>query len=223
MTPRRHFKCRLPSLRPRRLTEGFSTDTFFASTRSARGNTCMQVFLGVRSGYTLAIPLKSKAYAYTALQDYIRTVGAPLFLISDSAKEENLGEWITICRTFGIPKHSSEPYYQHQNKVERRIQDIERHTLYIMRIHLSRNVSGIMQQSMSQNSSIIPPLVAIIGALHMKPYMAILQISPFFASTFMNLSFTSTRLPLFSYKHATWPIPRLCTHYRGQLYFSDSS
>jgi hypothetical protein len=47
MTPHRHFKCRLPSLRPRRLTEGFSTDTFFASTRSARGNTCMQVFLGV--------------------------------------------------------------------------------------------------------------------------------------------------------------------------------
>jgi len=99
MTPRRHFKCRLPSLRPRCLTEGFSTDTFFVSTRSARGNTCMQVFLGIRSVYTLATPLKSKAYAHTALQDYIRTVGAPLFLKSDSTKEENLGEWVTICCT----------------------------------------------------------------------------------------------------------------------------
>jgi len=95
----------------------------------------MQVFLGIQSGYTLAIPLKSKAYAYTALQDYIRAVGAPLFLISDSGKEENLGKSITICRTFGIPKRSSEPYYQHQNKVERRIQDIECRTLYIMRIY----------------------------------------------------------------------------------------
>jgi len=184
MTPRRHFKCRLPSLRSRRLTEGFSTDTFFASTRSARGNTCMQVFLGIQSGYTLAIPLKSKAYAYTALQDYIRAVGAPLFLISDSGKEENLGKSITICRTFGIPKRSSEPYYQHQNKVERRIQDIERRILYIMRFYSVQNVSGIMQQNMSQTSSIIPPLAGIIGALHMRLYMAILQTSPFFASNF---------------------------------------
>jgi hypothetical protein len=29
------------------------------------------------------------------------------------------------CRTFGIQKRSSEPYYQHQNKVEQRIQDIK--------------------------------------------------------------------------------------------------
>jgi hypothetical protein len=36
---------------------------------------------------------------------------------------------ISMCRTFGIQKHSSEPYYQHQNKVERRIQDIKHRTL----------------------------------------------------------------------------------------------
>ncbi len=31
MVPRRHFKCRLPCLRPGRLSEGFSSDTFFLS------------------------------------------------------------------------------------------------------------------------------------------------------------------------------------------------
>jgi len=99
----------------------------------SHGNTCGQVFLGVKSGYTVFIPLKSKAYAYVALSDYIKDVGAPLFLSSDNAKEENLGEWISICRTFGIQKRSSEPYYQHQNKVERRIQDIKHHTFLIMK------------------------------------------------------------------------------------------
>jgi len=48
------------------LNEGFSTETFFSEVRSSRGNTCGQVFLGVKSGYTVFIPLKSKAYAYVA-------------------------------------------------------------------------------------------------------------------------------------------------------------
>jgi hypothetical protein len=92
-----HLKCRLPSPRPKRLNEGFSTDTFFSKIRSSHGNTCGQVFLGVKSGYIVFIPLKSKVYAYMALSDYIKDVGEPLFLSSDNAKEENLGEWISIC------------------------------------------------------------------------------------------------------------------------------
>jgi hypothetical protein len=64
------------------------------------------------------IPLQSKVYAYTALQDYIRDVGAPLYFSLDGAKEENLGEWISICQTFCIPKRSSEPYHQYQSKVK---------------------------------------------------------------------------------------------------------
>jgi hypothetical protein len=92
VVPRRHLKCRLPCLRPKRLTEGFSSDTFFPSVKSTRGYTCVQIFLGTKSGYTYAVPLKNKAYAYTALQDFIREVGAPLFLAVDAAKEENMGE-----------------------------------------------------------------------------------------------------------------------------------
>jgi hypothetical protein len=33
LTPRMHLKCRLPSLRPKCLNEGFSTDTFFSEIR----------------------------------------------------------------------------------------------------------------------------------------------------------------------------------------------
>jgi len=133
ITPRTHFKCRLPCLHPKRLKEGFSTDTFNSNVKSIRGFTCAQAFLGLESGYTVLIPLKSKAYAYTALQDYIHYTGAPLFIMSDAAKEENLGEWIDICWKYCIPQRSSEPYHQHQNKVERRIQDIKRRSLVLMR------------------------------------------------------------------------------------------
>jgi hypothetical protein len=113
-------------IQPKRLTEGFSSDTFFPNERSSRGYTCAQVFVGVRSGYTYVIPLKNKVYAYTALQDFIRYVGAPSFIAVDAAKEENLGEWQAVCRTHCIPQRTSEPNYQNQNRVERRIQDIKR-------------------------------------------------------------------------------------------------
>ncbi len=132
MVPRRHFKCRLPCLRPRRLSEGFSSDTFFPSMRSTRGYTCAQIFVGSRSGYTYVMPLKNKAYAYTALQDFIREVGAPQYLAVDAAREENLGEWLSICRRYCIPQHTSEPSYQNQNRVERRIQDVKRRTMVLM-------------------------------------------------------------------------------------------
>jgi hypothetical protein len=133
--PRKHLKCRLPCLRPRRLTEGFSSDTFFPNVRTSRGYTCVQVFVGTKSGYTYIVPLKTKAYAYTALQDFIRQVGAPLFIAVDAAKEENIGEWLSVCRTYCIPQRTSEPTYQNQNRVERRIQDVKRRTTILMSIH----------------------------------------------------------------------------------------
>jgi hypothetical protein len=124
-TPRMHFKCRLPSLRPRRLQEDYSTDTFNANVKSIRGFTCAQVFLGIDNGYNIIIPMKSKDYAYIALQDYIHYTGAPLFLMANAAKEEILGEWVHICWKYCIPQRSSKPYCQHQNKVEHCIQDIK--------------------------------------------------------------------------------------------------
>ncbi len=76
-TPMMHFKCCIPASQPRRLREGFSADTFNANVKSIHSFTCAQVFLGIDSGYTILIPLKSKGCAYTALQDYICYTGAP--------------------------------------------------------------------------------------------------------------------------------------------------
>jgi hypothetical protein len=105
--PRKHIKCRLPCLRPKRLSEGLSSDTIFPEVRSSRGFTCAQIFLGVESRYTYVVPLKNKAYAYTALQDFIRYVGAPKYLAVDAAKEENMGEWLSICRTYCVKVYTS--------------------------------------------------------------------------------------------------------------------
>ncbi len=124
-TPRRHMKSRLPALRPKRLVEGFHSDTFFASERSTGGNTCAQIFVGESSGYTVIIPLKHKGQAHLALQDFIRHTGVPAFIMVDGAPEENKGEWLSICRTYCISQHTSEPGYQNQNKAECRIGDIK--------------------------------------------------------------------------------------------------
>jgi hypothetical protein len=92
--------------------------------------------------YSRILPAKPKAFGqpnedttYTGLQDFIRHVGAPLYIAVDAAREENLGEWLTVCRTYCIPQRTSEPTHQHQNRVERRIQDIKRHTRVLMSIH----------------------------------------------------------------------------------------
>jgi hypothetical protein len=50
-TPHTHFKCRLPCLRPKRLKEGFSTDTFNSNVKSIRGFTCAQAILGLERLY----------------------------------------------------------------------------------------------------------------------------------------------------------------------------
>lgn len=50
----------------------FSTDTFLSDIKSYRGSTCGQVFLCINSWYTVFIPLNNKAYACTALSDYIK-------------------------------------------------------------------------------------------------------------------------------------------------------
>ena len=134
-TPRRHFKARLHSLRPRRCNEGFHSDTFFSDTKSGRGFECGQIFVGAESAYTYVDLMKGKGYAPTALRNFIRDVGAPVYLHTDNAYEEVLGEWEEVCKMYCIPQIASEPHYQHQNKAERRIQDIKRQARLLMRLH----------------------------------------------------------------------------------------
>lgn len=131
-TPRRHFLCRLPQLRPRRLNEGFFTDPFFPDETSVRGYNVAQMFRGDRSGYLFVDFAKGKGYAPVTLQNFIRNVGAPQYIGSDNALEETGGEWGAICRTTCIAQRTSEADQQNQNKVERTIQDIKRKTKLII-------------------------------------------------------------------------------------------
>jgi hypothetical protein len=50
----------------------------------------------------MTYPLKSKAYAHTALQDFIQSIGAPQFIMVDAAPEENQGEWRMSCHMSNI-------------------------------------------------------------------------------------------------------------------------
>jgi len=98
LMPQKHIMSRLLSLRPRRTREGFCTDPFFASTKSYRGFTCAQVFVGRESDLVHVDLMKGKGYAPQALQNFIRTVGAPAYIMADNAPEEQEGEWAQICR-----------------------------------------------------------------------------------------------------------------------------
>jgi len=131
-TPRRHYICRLPMLRPRRLNEGFFTDPFFPAETSVRGYNVAQMFRGDKSGFLFVEFTKGKGYAPCTLQNFIRTVGAPAYISSDNALEETGGEWGAICRTTCITQRTSETEQQNQNKVERTIQDIKRKTKLII-------------------------------------------------------------------------------------------
>ena len=116
----------MPSLRPGRCQEGFHSDTFFSDARSTRRFECGQVFVGAKSSYTYIDMMKGEGYAPSALRNFIRDVVAPSYVHTDSAYEEVLGEWEEVCKTYCIPQIASESHHQHQNKAERRIQDIKK-------------------------------------------------------------------------------------------------
>ena len=91
------------------------------------GCTILQIFDGVSSGLTEAIPIKKKSDFPKAFKDFIRLWGAPLDLFSDGAWEEASEAVQEIFRLYNIGRQKiSEPYYQHQNPAERKIQDLQR-------------------------------------------------------------------------------------------------
>ena len=61
MNPRIHFFSRFPGLRENRLNETYSTDKFFPSVKSDRGNTCSQLFVGEESGRWEGYPMEKES------------------------------------------------------------------------------------------------------------------------------------------------------------------
>jgi transposase InsO family protein len=130
---RMHYKTRFPAANVRRFNDDVATDTFFADTpaiddgiRGHGGSTMAQIYCGKKTQLTAAFPMKSESEMPATLQDFIRKEGAPNLLFSDNAKVQ-IGKTVqSILRHYGIDDYQSEPYHQHQNYAERRIQEIKR-------------------------------------------------------------------------------------------------
>ena len=136
---RKHFKSRFPAANVRRLSEWYSTDTIFSDIPAhddgipGHGSCKMlQLFGGVESHHLAGYPMKSEADMPSTLEDFIREHGAMHGLMSDNAKSELSSSIKNLLRLYCIKDRQSEPHYQHQNPVERRIQDVKRISNNIM-------------------------------------------------------------------------------------------
>ena len=130
---RKHFKSRFPAANVRRIPEWFSTDTFFSDVPAHDdgipghgGCTMVQIFGGLDSEFLHGTPLASESQMHHAFEDFIRSNGAPVGIMSDNAKSELSARILDLLRLYAVRDRQSEPHYQHQNPIERRIQDLKR-------------------------------------------------------------------------------------------------
>jgi hypothetical protein len=140
--PRDHVKSRFPGLRCHRQKEAVASDTFFPSVVSNRGNTCSQFFATVDSDRWDVFPLKSENNNVSALQDYIRSVGAPTVVRTDNAQSELGLTWTTVLRDICIGSETTEPHHPWQNPAERKIGalgNMVRHIMRVFKAPLSRH------------------------------------------------------------------------------------
>jgi hypothetical protein len=106
----------------------------FKEHTSARGNTCLQVFV-TSEGFVTGLPMKSKSDAYLALDSVCRSYGVPKLLVSDNAKEETLGNWGRITKEYLIKQRMTEPHSGWQNRCEDEIRELRKHYARIMALH----------------------------------------------------------------------------------------
>jgi hypothetical protein len=97
----RRFRTRQKKLDRKYLRTKMYTDTMFKEHPSARGNTCMQIFV-TAEGFVTGEPMKTKSDAYISLDRVCRNFGVPQLLVSDNAKEETLGNWGRITKQYLI-------------------------------------------------------------------------------------------------------------------------
>ena len=87
----------------------FSSDTFFSSCKSLRGNQCFQLFTN-KAAYTKSYCMESKSDAHFALNRFVHEVGVPTELHTDGSKEQALGRWRKICQKHAIYRTWTEPH-----------------------------------------------------------------------------------------------------------------
>ena len=115
-----------PALNVSRRNEAVATDTIFADVAAIDdGSLCAQLFLGVQSRWVDAYGMKSDSQFVHTLLDVIRKRGAMDKLISDNGKAQVSTKVKDVLRHLFIDDWQSEAYYQHQNPLERRYQNIK--------------------------------------------------------------------------------------------------
>lgn len=130
---RKTFQSPNPAMNILRRREPIATDTVYSDTPSIDGGEKIaQIYVGVESEVVDIYAIKSEKQFVNTLEDNIRQRGAPACLISDSAAVETSTRVKDILRSLVIKEWQSEPYHQHQNKAERKYQDVKRTAKTIM-------------------------------------------------------------------------------------------
>jgi len=106
---RQHCQSGFRGLKLPRPKEGVVTNTFFPSEKTSMGHTCSQFFARTDTDRWHLQPLKKESHNSTALQDFSRNVGLPLFVKSDCAQSEIGEKWTEHCRDHCIGMLTSEP------------------------------------------------------------------------------------------------------------------
>ena len=129
---RKHFKSRFPGANVPHLPEWYSFDTMFYDVPALDdgipghgGCTMIQMFGGLDSELLHGVPMQNESEVPDSILDFIRHYGAMEGIMSDNAKSETSFAIRDILCLYTIKDHQSEPYYQHQNPIERRIQDVK--------------------------------------------------------------------------------------------------
>eukprot|EP00956_Cyclotella_meneghiniana_P034439 scaffold104886_cov86-Cyclotella_meneghiniana.AAC.1 len=104
-------------LRYRRLKSYFFMDTFFASVKSARGFTCMQIFVSDK-GYVKVYGMKSVTEIPQAVKLFAKEVGAPNVFICDPHKNQVDKKIREFCLKIGTTLRALEESTQHANRAE---------------------------------------------------------------------------------------------------------
>jgi hypothetical protein len=127
MVLRKRFKAPNPATNVPRRDEPMATDTIQLDTPAIDGGEkYAQFFVGVCSLLSDVHGMKSLASFPGVLTDQIIDHGAPMKLISDSAKVETSMAVCDILCTYSISSWKSEPYHQHQNPAKWHYQMVKR-------------------------------------------------------------------------------------------------
>ena len=132
---KKHFKSRNPVFNIPRRNEPVATDTIFSDTPAINdGSTMAQFFVGRDTLVCDAYGIKCQKQFINTLYDNVRFRGAMTTLFTDGVRYEISKKVADLLRSLFIKQYESEPYHQHQNKVEQRYGVVKRYINTLMNL-----------------------------------------------------------------------------------------